>query len=165
MGRRKDKIDWANAQKLYRLGQLSLREIARQVGVEPSSITRRADRENWERDAAEDVRRATEQLLLSNENASAPTQEDIEAAAETNVTVVRGHRQFLSKMVTIAGRLADWMILEMDKKDPAMPKIAEAFVKTAQATARFIPLERQAFNIDKSGVGKQSYVEFLEALK
>lgn len=43
-------LDWEKIEKLYRLGQLSVREIAKQCETQASSITRRAERDGWTRD-------------------------------------------------------------------------------------------------------------------
>ena len=54
------------------------------------------------------------------------------------------------------------MARESRKKSPDVRKLADAFLKSAQAMHRVIPLERQARNIDaKGGVG----VTLEEALK
>lgn len=97
--------------------------------------------------------------------------EGVEAAVATNVKVVREHRKQLAKLRTIAIRLTDKILgfLDGDEKGflvkavrygketeeeivefPFLKKesISDALAKVALASSRFIPLERQAFNID-----------------
>ena len=64
MAGRKDQIDWEAIERDYRIGQLSVREIARRHEVEASTITRKAKKETWARDYSEEVKAKTRAGLV-----------------------------------------------------------------------------------------------------
>lgn len=112
MGRRKadNGIDWDLIQREFRLGQKTMKQIASDFGIQTSTISRRAKKEDWVQDKAPEVAaRARAVLLMSNtEKAKAnatPTQLEIEAAAEVRISVVLEHRKGLARLRTIKGKL------------------------------------------------------------
>jgi hypothetical protein len=96
---RRNISDWEAIEKVYRAGQLSANQIAKQFEVAPSSITRRAKREGWERDLSEQVRQKTRNDMLRQAHGidkkpgpgTADPKELIETAAAANVIVLRQH--------------------------------------------------------------------------
>ena len=96
-GGKRAAVDWAVIEKDYRLGQLTVREIARRHDIAPSSITRRAEKDGWTRDLTDEIRAKTRAALLRNTpNATpernTPSREDVAVAVMTNVELVREHR-------------------------------------------------------------------------
>ncbi|MCP4304568.1 MAG: hypothetical protein GY788_06785 [bacterium] len=77
MGRRTD-IDWDAIQRDYRVGQFSLRELARRHRTTAGSISRRARKHEWLKDYASEVRERTRAGLLETPTAavSLPEQTD-----------------------------------------------------------------------------------------
>lgn len=171
MGRNKN-IDWERIEKLYRLGQLSVREIARQQEVQPSTITRRAEKDGWTQDLSELVRQKSNATLLSNTNATPLTRADVDVAVATVVQVVREHRRdistgrgivnlLMSQLVDVVGQRNDFEELidlecAADKTTERRTKLMKAVSIPAHAgTVRdlsvamknLVYLERQAFNI------------------
>ena len=53
-------VDWAHAERLYREGELSIREIARREGVSEGAVRKRAKAQGWKRDSATPVRTSPE---------------------------------------------------------------------------------------------------------
>jgi len=173
--------DWEAIEKEYRLGQLTVREIARRHGIAPSSITRKAEKLGWARDLTEEVRAKTRAALLRNtDNATpprnTPSREDVNVAVQTNVELVRQHRGYLGR----GNRIVEKLLAELDsgtdsnaeivaliEEETAEDKngqrrarmLAAVSLPTRAAVARelsqtlknLIPLERQAFNIDDKG--------------
>lgn len=103
MSRNKN-IDWEKIEKLYRLGQLSMREIAAQCETHASSITRRAEKEGWTQDLRELVQQKINATLISNTNAT-PTKADIEVAVASAVEAVRSHRRTIGSTWKIVNTL------------------------------------------------------------
>ena len=58
------KTDWESIQNEYRAGQLSIRAIASKYGVGESTIRKRANKNSWERDLTDKVRKATKSKLV-----------------------------------------------------------------------------------------------------
>ena len=100
MSRRND-IDWEKIETLYRLGQLSVRDIAANCGVQHSTIVRRAKAAGWVRDLSDQVRRETKAALIRGnaprtsdapKEAPSPTRAEMDSAVRVNVAVQLSHR-------------------------------------------------------------------------
>lgn len=97
---RNNAIDWASLEREYRIGRKSVRDLAKQFGCGPATITERAKKEGWERDLSGDVRRSVNNKLVEKAKAKAKAapaakQEDadaVDAAADEAVAVVESHR-------------------------------------------------------------------------
>ena len=85
------KIDWESIRKEYRVGQLSIREIARQSGVSEGAIRKKAKKYGWQRDLTAKVNSKVAELVRTPN-----TQEDanlIDQAADRALKVVELHRK------------------------------------------------------------------------
>ena len=98
---RRSDIDWEAIERDYRVGQLSVRQIAKAHNVAPSAITRRAKKYDWSRDRARDVRARTSAKLIeiakqqtdnkATESAQALLS-SVDAAAQANISVTSNLR-------------------------------------------------------------------------
>lgn len=170
-------VDWQAIERDYRLGQLTVREIARRYGVAPSSITRRAEKETWPRDLTDVIRAKTRAELLRNTKDATPerntiSQHDIAVAVQTNVQLVREHRKDIGRNRYAVTKLIDELhdaieniddieddIIEETAGDKdgkrrarmlaavALPSRAGVAATLASALKTLVPLEREAFNI------------------
>jgi len=172
MSGRRVQIDWEAVERDYRVGQLSVREIARRHSLEASSITRKAKKESWTRDYTEEVRARTRAGLVeiakqqaaeccateSNESNNAVFG-SLEIAVESNLRVLRSHQigirdnaERLSKLTQKFDTLSD---SAADLND--MSKAAASFESLVRAQKTLVALEREALNIDddklKAGSG------------
>lgn len=157
MARRNNEIDWEAVERAYRSGTFSLREIARRYTCTESAIRYRAKTFGWQRDLSKDVRRATNAKLLRS-NLRTPNARDdagiIDQASTFRVDVVTSHRADIQQLHglkrVLAGRLSD--VLHGGSPDgPCLGEKESAgdlLEKLSRVTARLIPLERQAFNLD-----------------
>jgi len=146
MGKKRNLIDWETIEKAYRIGQVSIREIARQHDIQASSITRRAKKGKWQRDHTDEIRQRTRATLLQrNKKNNKPTPEDIEIAVQTNVEIVRQHRKIIERTMAFANRLLD--TAEAKEIDTKVDN--RVFLSITQGLAKVIPLERQSFNLDE----------------
>lgn len=93
--------DWEAIKREYRVGQLSVREIARQYKLTEGAIRKRVKAEGWTRDLADEVQKATRERLVrtgTQQDPRARTDEEIvEAAALRGVEVVLGHAKALAE--------------------------------------------------------------------
>ena len=117
------RVDWQAIEKDYRLGQLSLRALATKHGTTPGTISKRANKEEWVKDAAQEVRERTRAALITNakpagddgaketegnsvsSKGNTPTYEDIEVAVQTNLSVITRHRKDIAQGHHIVGLL------------------------------------------------------------
>lgn len=183
-------IDWEKIGKLYRLGQMSVREIARQEDIQPSSITRHAKKMGWTQDKTELIRQQTQAKLISNTRAT-PDATDVALAVDTNVAVIRGHRTLIGRMNRIVSMLMDQLeeaalnrdeiekaIAEETAKDEdskrykammkavSLPSHATSIVNLTNAGKTVVGLERQAFNIgDEPPAAADSLSALLDHIK
>lgn len=149
------RIDWDRIQREFRLGQLSVRELSRQHGVNASTISRRAAKEGWVRDVSGEVRARTNSALVSQQ--STPTEEDVNLAVQTNVQVVLGHRKGITNLKKLSGKLMTMLEKgqytvgegESAKVVPLDPReMCDIYRSLTQGLAKLVPLERQAFGMD-----------------
>lgn len=161
MARKKKAPDWEAIEREYRAGQLSNAEIARAHGITPSAITMKAKRCEWVKDLSTQVREKVRADLVKDGVNSVNAREAIETAAARGVEVVRSHRRDIAKVrqrTEAIGAQVDRLIERtgsMQPDDPAFHTLidtaARANSQLAQALARVVPLERQAFSLDDPG--------------
>jgi len=160
----KPKADWEAIEREYRAGQLSIRAIASAYGLAESAVRKRAQRDGWERALAEKVRESVKEKLVRTDGARfgahtqrATDKEIVESAALRGLAVVTSHRKDLTQLHAlkriILTRLAAHLNGEPaegpfmgDKESPG-----DLVEKLSRVTARLIPLERQAHNLDEGG--------------
>jgi len=150
MGRRKqgDEPDWELIQREYRTGQLTIRQIAKATGVQPSTISRRAAAEGWVQDKRDEVRARSEAMLLSKEKAT-PTQQDIEIAATVRTQRILDHRNGLAELALATHearkKIATAIRKATDSKEIAL--LMGALEANGRTHRIVIDKEREAFNI------------------
>lgn len=155
-------VDWERIEAEYRAGQLSLREIARAHGITEGAIRKKAKAGGWDRDLADKVRKQVSEKLVRSDGTQSGThpqrartdREIVEAASLRGLEVVTSHRADIQQLHglkrVLAGRLSD----VLHGGSPDGPCLGEKespgdlLEKLSRVTARLIPLERQAFNLD-----------------
>jgi transposase-like protein len=168
--------DWEKIEKLYQLGQLSVREIGRQHGVSASTITRRAEKKGLARDCTDEVRRQTQAALISSPEHHTPSPEDIAVAAHTNAEIIRSHRADIARSRSIVVRLFDELAEQTQGNENliqasaqlvaagaiddrqassiaravSLPSRSAVVRDLSSALKNLIPLERQAYNLDEA---------------
>lgn len=174
----KRKTDWEAIEREYRAGQLSVSEIARQHGVSHTAINKRAKKLDWKRDLSRQVRQEVSARLVSAEVSpevsAANAREAVNLAAERGVALVRQHQSRLARANAIAERLLEELDRESENvaeieaaiedetasdKSPqrrnamlkavSLPSRAATLRELSQVLKNTLPLERQAFNLDK----------------
>lgn len=119
MADKRPDVDWEAIEREYRLGQLTVREIARQHSVSHTSVTRRAEKYGWARDYSDEIRAKTQAALLrTSESApperTTPTREDLAVAVETRVSLVLTHQSSIARLRAIAEKLANQLSADSD---------------------------------------------------
>lgn len=160
MGRRSD-IDWEAVERDYRIGQLSLRQLAAKHEVALSAITRRQKKEGWTRDLSEQVKAQTKARLIelaakeAHEKGTQSIQADaesVQAAAATNAEIVSGHRKDIqaetARSKKLAGKIDELMEKSVEGKDVAL--LVSTHESLVRSRARLISLEREAYGIGEA---------------
>ena len=156
-------VDWEAIEREYRAGVLSLREIARAHAVSDTAIRKKAKAEGWERALADKVREAVREKLVREDGSQfgshPPRATDaavVQAAAVRGFEIVTSHRRDLTQLhglkrvlmdrlsTVLAGSIADGPCLG-ERESPG-----DLLEKLTRVTARLIPLERQAHNLDEA---------------
>jgi hypothetical protein len=168
---------WSSIKKEWLAGQLSISDISRTFGPSRSAIRGKAKTRKWgERGSlVEEVRKEIESQLLEDEGvpAGVPPSEAsdiVESAAKRGVTVVRRHRGLLSDLLDIAaGTLKELREMELITLETYQKRKTKAMVSLVSGLAKHrlegmrvvsgvlnqaIPLERQAYSLDKDGGGQ-----------
>lgn len=145
-------IDWEAIEKEYRVGQLSIRQIAKQHNISYEAIRKRIKRDGWTQNLADRVRQAVVEKLVVSAIDTANVRQVVDQAAGRGVDVVLRHRAGLS-------RQNDHLIALQEKLEELIPAVktmddvgkAQDIVESMARTRRaLIPLERQAFSLDES---------------
>ncbi|WP_244936533.1 hypothetical protein [Methylobacterium currus] len=161
------KTDWEAIEAAYRAGQLSIREIAKQHDVSDTAIRKRAKAEGWTRALADKVRDAIREKLVRSDGSQAGSQphrtrtdaQIIEASAQIGFDVVTSHRRDLQQLHGLKRVLADRLATHLQGGQPDGPLLGDRespgdlLEKLSRVTARLIPLERQAHNLDADPAG------------
>ena len=154
---KKTKPDWEAIEREYRAGQLSIREIGSQYGVSDTAIRKRAKAAGWTRDLASKVRNAVREKLVRD--GSQPQRADdekiIEGAAARGFEVITSHRKDLQQLHGLKRVLMDRLAVVLHGGTPEGPCLGDKespgdlLEKLSRISARLIPLERQAHNLDE----------------
>lgn len=109
--------DWEAIEKHYRAGVLSLREIAKQLGVTDGAIRKKAKANGWQRDLTARVAERVRAELVRSEvrtphapEALRTEREIVSSAAATVVQVVREHRRDIAAGRGIVSLLASQLL-------------------------------------------------------
>jgi hypothetical protein len=102
--------DWQAIEMAYRVGMLSVREIARQHKLTEGAIRKRATKGAWERDLSEQVRQRVRAELVRSEVRTENAVHQVErqgseASAATVVALVREHRSDIKRKRDLASTL------------------------------------------------------------
>jgi hypothetical protein len=139
-------VDWEAIERQYRLGKKSNAQLAKEFGVENSSIGRRAKKYCWVANKKEEVAATTESLLIqaasgnANPNAT-PTQLEIKVAAQASADVVLKHRNGLSRL----GKLRDKLLDEIEQVTDNLP----LFVELGELMDESGPTDNGGWKVDK----------------
>lgn len=113
-------VNWVKVEKAYRAGILPVAQIAKQAGLTPQAIHRRAKVHGWARDLTARVRaRTAEKLTLAlaepftnsasprapEERTEADDEQTIEQAALTQIAVIREHSRGIRNGLDLTTRL------------------------------------------------------------
>jgi hypothetical protein len=158
------KPDWDAVERDYRTSKFTLRELAEKHGVTHTTVARRAERENWQRDLADAIRQATNAQLVqqtvqqecttAHQNAT----DTVLVAAHVNTQVILGHRKglqeithvrnlLLSQVAQAAAQLPELAeVIEMLRQpnDAGMDKANDMMRKAMQRTALVDDLKKLA---------------------
>lgn len=168
--------DWEAISAEYRSGQLSNVLLGKKYGVSEGAIRKRAKADGWQKDLAGAVRERVREKLV-REEVRAPNVKDeviVETAANTGAEVVRRHRKDIARGHGLASMLFQQLedaatnrddleeaVEEETKGDEnnqrrnrmlkalSLPTHAAVLRDLSTCLKNFIPLERQAFNLDE----------------
>lgn len=139
----------------YKLGQLSIAEIARLSGLTRQGINKRAAKGGWKRSLLPAVQaQVKEELLRDAARQDATPAEAVSAAAARAVGIVLEHRASLKRLKRITNILIVTVEGYLDGEIPIIPwlrpndTLTSVVARLAQAQAKVCTLERQAFNVD-----------------
>lgn len=141
-GNQKKRTDWESVERDYRLGLMTIREMASAHSVDASSITRRAKKEAWTRDLSEQVRAITKAKVSAaiTERAhathTARTQADfqaVEVEAVSNALLIAEHERFGTKARVLFENVLD-VIADQISNMPMLEKLV-ALVESADGEA------------------------------
>lgn len=174
-GRRKkgERPDWDGIKREWIAGQLSVNQIAKNFDVSVRAIAKYAESHGWTgRNLSQQVRDTAAAILIQDEGTD-EGREAVDMAAARAVEVVRGHRKDLRRLADLRDTFIK--LMEEGRESGGLPMVqkvtclddAKDFAATleslARTTARLIPLERQAFNLDAEQ--ETDAGDFLEKLR
>lgn len=169
MGKRQT-YDWEAIEREYRAGQLSISEIAARFGCARETVSRKVTKEGWTRDLAGAVRKAVaEKVTKITSQVTDPNvteKEIIEGASDRGVDVLMLHRKDIQALRGLEAKLIEelkgnptklWIgqyqgqVVTKEVGLTAAER-AQAANNLANVQHKRIALERQAFNLNDSGL-------------
>lgn len=185
MAKQKTAADWEAAEKMYRTGQYSNAEIARQIGVHHNTVSSRAKRYGWQRDLSRQVRDTTEAKLVGGGNDA----QAVDEASEIAAAIIRHHRQELGDMRGALTQLIRELragteynetlkaavMAAMDGEDIGskeinnllgaltLPNRASSANQLASSLTKIVAAERAAYNLDDQR-SEQPYEQLLREI-
>lgn len=168
--------DWEAIHAEYRSGQLSNVLLGKKYGVSEGAIRKRAKADGWQKDLAGAVRERVREKLVREEVREPNVRDEVivETAANTGAEVVRRHRRDIAKGHGLVSMLFQQLesaaqeredlenLIEEETKDDdsslrrnrmlkaiSLPTHAGVLRDLSTALKNFIPLERQAYNLDE----------------
>lgn len=150
--KRTSRVDWDAIEPHYRAGVRPLREIAREFDCSDAAIIKHAKSAGWTRNLGGKIQARADakvaQALVAAERASEPQAKlteavRVEVEAEVQARVRVSHRKLLTKLREETDKLiAELMGEELKTRVTCIKALAET-------AAKLLPLERQAYGIDK----------------
>lgn len=153
MARRTD-VDWEAIEADYRIGALSLRQMADKHGVHKSAITRKANKDAWPRDLSKLVEAGTKAALIDKAKKSAQAAADalesahqsaqqsahrvlsgVDAAVSQRVAVLSKHQDAVAESVAAAISLQRELIVA-SMSVPELKAIAAAVKDSEPSLAK-----------------------------
>ncbi|HBJ74609.1 MAG TPA: hypothetical protein DDY86_03610 [Syntrophaceae bacterium] len=113
-------IDWVAAEREYRAGQLSDREIGAQFGCSHTAIQKRAKKYGWKKDLTQAVKKAVARKIVAkvaNLHAEATDEEVVDVVAERGAEVHENHRKDHRQSQTIVKRLQEQLFDAINNRD------------------------------------------------
>jgi hypothetical protein len=144
--------DWEAIERAYRAGSLSVRAIAENNSLTEGAVRKRAKKEGWTRDLANQVKTAARDKLVRSSVRTPSTQprtdaEIIEEASDQAASVVLAHRVGLAQWRSIADKLSV-ALAEMDVDEDNLGDFSRALNAGVDAQLKVIKGERQAYGLD-----------------
>ncbi len=190
-------VDWLKIEAEYRTGHWNFAELARRsfartgVKITPQAVQVRCKRHGWVKDQTEEVRIRREAHLAQEAAVELEVEDPVEAAAQQQTAVVRGHKAVALRARRIVDRLLnelEWngdnaaalekMIPLIENGDPfdrqalreswkhatALPSRAVAVQRLASALDTVVGIERKSFGITDGPPTEESYEDRLKKL-
>lgn len=174
---KKPATDWESIEREYRGGQLSVMEIGRQFGVSHTAIQKKAKKNNWNRDLSEKVRNEIAARLVAEGLRKPRESATVDDMAARGLNLILGHQSHIGRNIGAVTKLVEELhaatdhyneivdLIEDETRDDvsgkrrarmlaavSLPSRASVALSLANALGKLIPLERQAFAIDKDHV-------------
>ncbi len=144
--RRTTRIDWESAERDYRVGQLTVRQIADKHDCAVSGLMLRAKKGAWTRDLSEAVNLATkariraavtDQWRQHGTNLEQATCSEVEVVASQNAQIILGQQRRVGRLNELLERLvAEVEAVTTDTK--SLAEIAKALAEADPAAAEAV---------------------------
>lgn len=157
------RVDWDAVERDYRTDTLTLRELADKHGVAHTTISRRAEREGWQKDLTEAIRQATNTRLINETvqqkctTAHQNATDTVLVAAEVNTQVILRHRTGLGRLTAIKEKLLG----QIEQAVEQMPDLAEVIEMVRQPDDNGIDRANDAL---RKAMGRGALVDDLKKL-
>ncbi|MCF5059081.1 hypothetical protein GIW54_09815 [Pseudomonas proteolytica] len=146
--------DWEAIERSYRAGMLSVRAVAENNDVSEGAVRKRAKKEGWIRDLAEQVKTAAREKLVRSSVRTVGTQEKVrtdaeivDEASDVAASIVLSHRTDLAQWRDIANKLC-MALATIDVTADNAGDFARSLNAGVDAQLKVIKGERQAYNLD-----------------
>jgi hypothetical protein len=159
----KNRVDWDAVERDYRTAKFTLRELADKHNTTHTTISRRAERENWQKDLTDAIRQATNAQLVQKvveEKCTTAQQNATNAvivAATINTQVILSHRSGLQRIT----RIKETLLNQIEQAALQMPELSDVIEMVRKADDNGVDKANDAL---RKAMSRSSLVEDLKKL-
>lgn len=159
-------INWAEVERQYRAGIMSLRTIASGHGVTEGAIRKRANKEGWDRDLSAKIKQRAEALVrkaetevrnLSKKQARVLEVNEIAVSAQAMADVIMGHKSGASRMSATIFSLLEEIELEGSNKE-LLEKLVGLMVQNDELDGKRMELVMKAISLPSRVISAERLV-------
>ena len=156
MGRSSREIDWEGVERDYRMGQLTLRQIALKFGIALSAVARHAKKGGWSRDLSEAVRACTSAKVIAalaeeahkrDASEEQVTFSEVDLASNLNATIMLGQQRRVRRQNELLEKLISELeaaTSERDSLDTVGQTSSRSNTSSDQAVGQLLTLRERA---------------------
>ena len=170
------KIDWEAIEADYRVGYISVNQLAKNHGIIEGAIRKKAQKGNWPKDLSAKIKAAADRKVLIAQNNKVRNTDEVrtilfedneialvDRASTLQAEKIEEHIKSLEELHSMAEKLGSKFSVMIDSaadsKDIA--SATQTFKSYVETQGRIITLDRQVYNIEDKSEKSDTFEDWL----